>query len=236
MIPSSIGPFASRSHHQTPSGVNINNINVQGTTSGITGIKSDLVGPKIRNADIMIKPENLIDHVVHMTLAKDFIDSIDESGMVKLRVTNPEFVKANSGLMVFANSGLSNYHQNVATVHKMREFVNGARKSNAIGIDIPLGIVDGANFDEGGNILSNFFKVTEYPTIVYQAHDGNYHHFNGPKTMVSAIKYACENSDDKNYIASGICNMIDFEDHKFEQPAELVGAMVNINLSPETKY
>jgi hypothetical protein len=170
----------------------------------------------------IVAPEKLLDHVRMMTLASDFIDNTNETGTIKLQVDTPEFRKANAGMLVFLNSANSNYHHNITAVNGMSQKINNAKKAGKLSIDLPIGVVD-AN-DPENKFLCNYYKVSQFPTIVFQSYDGNYHQFNGTKGLTSAIKKYCEG-------LGGECNVLDFGENNFLDGADLNGALVNVNLS-----
>jgi hypothetical protein len=170
----------------------------------------------------LVTPDKFLNHVRMMTLVSDFIDTTTETGTIKLQVDTPEFRKANAGMMVFLNSANSDYHQNIRTVNTMSQKINNAKKNGRLSIDLPLGIVD-AN-DPENKFLCDYYKITQFPTIVFQSYDGNYHQFNGVKGLTSAIKKYCEG-------IGGECNVLDFGEDTFLEAADLNGTLVNVNLS-----
>jgi hypothetical protein len=216
------------SNHQVRGNFDFNNFgDMGGNVKNILypyGMPAKLTDDQIKNT--MVNPDNIISHVRNLILARDFIDNIDETGLVTLQVTDPDFIRANSGLIIFTNSRDSKHHQTVKVVNSMKELINESKQNGSLSVDVPLGIVDVGNEDLGGNILKNFFKIEKFPTIVYKDLRGHYHHFNGPRTVVAAIKYACEHDN------RGECNVIDYGNLRFEEPEEL-GAKDQTGKNPD---
>lgn len=163
--------------------------------------------------------------VTEMTLAKDFTAYQDERGTIKLNVTNPDFVKHNRGYIFFVKDKDDNNYRTLETVHQLGGGIRKGSKS-VVGkeITIPSGYIDASNEDAGSSVLTEYFKVKEFPTVVYMDENRNYHHFHGEKGIVNLVKFACEKSK------AGICNMIDFGDYKHIRPTEPKPAHVGFNL------
>lgn len=192
--------------------------------SAITGI--DPFAQKVNLGDRFVKPKDFIDHIKFLTLAHDFLDGEQESGLIKLNIMTPEFLKNNMGLILFTgNSSDPNYMKTLKIYHNINEVVSSARRNGQLKIDFPLGIIDIDDKSAGGETLRDYFKITSVPTIVYKSQDGNYHHFNGPKSLISAMKHACQTDFahvNMNLGPGGLCNIVDLEEYKFEDPKPII--------------
>jgi hypothetical protein len=169
----------------------------------------------------VVAPDDFLKHIKMMTLASDFIDTVNERGTIKLAVDTPEFRKANNGMIVFLNSAESSFNQNIGMVKSLQQRMNAARKSGKLSLDIPLGVVDSNNPEN--KFLMDYYKIKQFPTIVFPTLDGNFHQFSGIKGLTSAIKKHCES-------LGGECNVIDFGENTFLDPKDLNGAIVNVNI------
>jgi hypothetical protein len=174
-------------------------------------------------ASAIVKPENLLDHMRYLILARDYTFDVETSGSVKFKVDTPEF-RENGGLIAFLNSSDSSYKHNIGMINKFTKSMSDKKRNKAINFDIPFGIVDVSNPENKG--LLGYYKITSVPTIVFQSYDGNFHQFNGVNGLVAAIKHY--------FSAYGAeYNILDFGDYRFADPSPLNGALVNVNLSEE---
>ena len=169
----------------------------------------------------LVKPEDFIDHVKYLTLGKDFVQDVTEDGKVRLRINDPAFVKANRGLVLFTSSKDSpDKKQTLAVFNQLGGAVQAAGKKLNIDVNLPIAAVDTTDYENGGNILKDYFQIHAYPTLVYQDQDKNYHQFNGTNGLASAIKHACRDMD------SAICNSINFDEYTHNEEKPLDGRTV----------
>jgi len=208
-------PFAVQSNPQYPT----NNISVA-VPFGVNPMLTNTVNMK----DYMIKPEELMTHVRNISYIKDVIDESTDDGLIKLRINDPEFRRANGGIITFLNKSDSSYNQTVGMVNKLQKTLTNSYKDGKLNFNIPLGVVDTNHCDN--DPLCTYFKVKTYPTFVYQTQDGNYHQFNGPKGLNAALKQYLH-----DHSRQGEGNVLNFEEFTFEDRSPLKGSLVNINLS-----